>query len=287
MTTSVITIKTDTPMKNKIKPELPILEHKGYRGLLRWNEHDNNRIYGEICTPEDPDTPLENWGFAQDSIEDAEKFFKSQVERIIANRTYNKDLIEWRKVTDYESVRSVMDIVPDKFKQRVKDGLFDKSLLYGVKGGCYAVPLYYVTKAWETILKGSLEPIDHYIGPEEEDDCTDESIAEFLSEINGTRSRCEACRDNDRMKALWKELFDIDIDVLDVDFHRFDKHLPPNVSMKEYEDYFDNVPYGINEWILGSVNYPENESIFHDSVASLMEFTAQVLLWREDKLIYY
>ena len=89
------------------------------------------------------------------------------------------------------------------------------------------------------------------------------------------------------MKDLWRELFDIDIDTLEIDFHLFDMHLPPNVSTKEYEDYFSNVPNGVNEWILGSVNYPENEIIFHDSVASLMEFTAQVLLWREDKLIYY
>ena len=274
-------------MTKKQHTDLPVLEYKGFIGLLEYNASDNGRIYGTICPPEEPGTPLDNWGFAQDNIEDATQLFKSQVEKIISYRAYKKDLTEWKRVTDYESVRCVVDIVPDKFRQRVKDGIFDKSLLHGVKGGCYAPPLYYVTKAWDIILKGTLEPVDFMIGPEEEDDCTEESIAEFLRENNATRSRCNACKDNDRMKDLWKELFDIDIDTLEIDFHLFDMHLPPNVSTKEYEDYFSDVPNGVNEWILGSVNYPENESIFHDSVASLMEFTAQVLLWREDKLLYY
>ena len=274
-------------MTKKQHTDLPVLEYKGFIGLLEYNASDNGRIYGTICPPEEPGTPLDNWGFAQDNIEDATQLFKSQVEKIISYRAYKKDLTEWKIVTDYESVRCVVDIVPDKFRQRVKDGIFDKSLLHGVKGGCYAPPLYYVTKAWDIILKGTLEPVDFMIGPEEEDDCTEESIAEFLREKNATRSRCDACKDNDRMKDLWKELFDIDIDTLEIDFHLFDMHLPPNVSTKEYEDYFSDVPNGVNEWILGSVNYPENESIFHDSVASLMEFTAQVLLWREDKLLYY
>lgn len=274
-------------MTKKQHTDLPVLEYKGFIGLLEYNASDNGRIYGTICPPEEPGTPLDNWGFAQDNIEDATQLFKSQVEKIISYRAYKKDLTEWKRVTDYESVRCVVDIVPDKFRQRVKDGIFDKSLLHGVKGGCYAPPLYYVTKAWDIILKGTLEPVDFMIGPEEEDDCTEESIAEFLREKNATRSRCDACKDNDRMKDLWKELFDIDIDTLEIDFHLFDMHLPPNVSTKEYEDYFSDVPNGVNEWILGSVNYPENESIFHDSVASLMEFTAQVLLWREDKLLYY
>lgn len=274
-------------MTKKQHTDLPVLEYKGFKGLLEYNTSDNSRIYGSICPPEEPGTPLENWGFAQDNIEDATQLFNSQVEKIISYRGYKKDLTEWKRVTDYESVRCVVDILPDKFRQRVKDGIFDKSLLHGVKGGCYAPPLYYVTKAWDIILKGTLEPVDFMIGPEEEDDCTEESIAEFLRENYATRSRCDACKDNDRMKDLWRELFDIDIDTLEIDFHLFDMHLPPNVSTKEYEDYFSDVPNGVNEWILGSVNYPENEIIFHDSVASLMEFTAQVLLWREDKLIYY
>ena len=264
--------------------ELPVLEYHGYRGILEYNSRDNNRIYGKICYPEAPQTPSKNHGFAGDDLEAAEKLFHSCVDRIIANRQYSHECEEWKKVTDYESVRCVMDILPDKFRQRVTEGTFDKNLLYGVKGGCYAVPLFFVTKAWDIKLKGTLETISFMIGPEEEDDCTEEDIREYLAENMATRTRSEATRDNDSMKELWKELFDIDIDKLPVDFHNFDKHLPPNVSMREYEDYFEDIPNGINEWILGSVNYPENESIYHDSVASLMEFTAQIILWREGKL---
>lgn len=44
---------------------------------------------------------------------------------------------------------------------------------------------------------------------------------------------------------------------------------------------------GVNEWILDCINHPEYESISFDAVSSLMEFTAEVLLRREDKLIYY
>ena len=271
----------------KTLPELPVLEYMGYRGILEYNSKDNDRIYGRFYPPENPDSPLENWGFAADNLEEAKERFEGMVLNIISHNNYRNECEQWKRVTDYESVRCVMDILPDKFRQRVTNGTFDKSLLYGVKGGCYAVPLFFVTKAWDIILKGTLEPIAFMIGPEEDDDCTDEDIAEFLVENNCTRSRSETCHENDRMKALWKELFDIDIDALDVDFHSFDKHLPPNVSMREYEAYFEDIPDGINEWILGSVNYPDNKSIFHDSVASLMEFTAQVLQWREGKLTYY
>ena len=271
-------------MTKKERRDLPVLEYKGFRGVLEMN---NARIHGRICTPEEPQTPSSNWGFTRDDIDSARKAFEDQVEEIIRNRQYNDAFSQWLKVTDYESIICVQDMLPDRFEKRVKEGKFDKSLLDGVKGGCYVVPLYYVTKAWETILKGSLEAMDYWIGPEEEDDCTEETIAEFLKEKNATRSRCGACRDNDRMKALWKELFDIDLDSLEIDFHQFDMHLPPNVSEKEYERHFNHVPTGINEWILDSVNHTDGTSTAHDGVSALMEFTAQVLLWRENKLIYW
>lgn len=130
-------------------------------------------------------------------------------------------------------------------------------------------------------MKESLEPIAFMIGPEEYDDCTEEDIIQFLAEEHATRSRKEACQANDIMKSLWKELFDIDMDALDIDFLQFDMHFPPNVSRKEYQDYFSDVPDGVNEWILGGINHPDAESIAYDAVS------AQILLWRDDKLIYY
>ena len=102
-----------------------------------------------------------------------------------------------------------MNILPDEFKQRVTENKFDDTLLDIVQGGDYEVPLYYVTKAWDIILKGELFPIDFMIGPEEDEDCTEADIKEFLAEENATRSRCEACMDNDKMKKIWKRSFNI------------------------------------------------------------------------------
>ena len=177
-----------------------------------------------------------------------------------------------------------MNILPDEFKQRVTENIFDVTLLDTVKGGDYEVPIYYVTKAWDIILKGELFPIDFMIGPEEDEDCTEADIQEFIEEENITRTRCEACRDNNKMKKMWKELFNIDIDTLDIDFLKFDMHLPPNVTYNEYDYYFQDVPNGIDEWILCGINHPNSECITHDEVSALMEFTAEVLLRRKGEL---
>ena len=79
-------------------------------------------------------------------------------------------------------------------------------------------------------------------------------------------------------------MFNIDIDSLEIDLSQYDMHLPPKVSYKVYEEYLTDVPDGINEWILARVNSPELEGISHDYVSALMEFTAQVLLWRKGEL---
>ena len=272
--------------KNKFS-DLPVLEYKGFRGVLEVNKKDNGRIYGKVCPPESPDLPLEPWIYAGDTVKDAQKVFEHQVEKIILHREYAKKQTIWKDITDYESIRAVRNILPELFKQRVEDKTFDLSLLSAVPGGDYQVPLYYITKAWDILLKGSLEPMSFKIGPEEDYDFTEEDLAEFIAEEHATRTRFEACRENNKMKVLWKKLFDIDIDTLQVDFCKFDMHLPPKVSIKEYEAYFVDVIDGVNDWILDCINHPEYQSITFDAVSALMEFTAQVLLWREDKLIYY
>lgn len=266
-----------------MKTDVPQLEYKGYKALLTLNPKDN-RLWGEICTPENPLTPLDSWGFAADNIEEAQERFRIQVEKIISNELFFRRCREWQAVTDYESIRCVFNILPDEFSDRVINKQFDESLLNRVKGSDYEVPLYYVTKAWDVLLKGSLFPLDFMIGPEEDEDCTEEDIKEFLAEENASRSRCNACRDNEIMKKLWKEMFNIDIDSLEIDLSQYDMHLPPKVSYKVYEEYFTDVPDGINEWILARVNSPELEGISHDYVSALMEFTAQVLLWRKGEL---
>ena len=266
-----------------MKENITQLEYKGYKALITLNPTDN-RFLGKICTPENPLTPMDYWKFAGNDIEEARKRFHSQVEKILSYKYFEERRQEWKSNTDYKSVRCVMNILPNEFEQRIKDNMFDNSLLMPVKGGDYEVPLYYATKAWDVILKGELFPIDFMIGPEEDIACTEEDIKEFLEENNYTRSRCGACKDNDKMKLIWKEYFNIDIDSLEIDFLQYDMHLPPNVSRDAYQDYFMDVPDGIDEWIMGGINRPDSECVSHDELSALMEFTAEVLLRRMGKL---
>ncbi len=266
-----------------MQTNLPQLEYKGYKGILRLNPKDK-RIYVKLYTSDNLDSPIDEFAAAGDNIMEAQKNFESVVEKIISYKLYAECDQKWEKITDTESIRCVFNILPAEFQDRVINDKFDKSLLLSVKGGEYEVPLYFVTKAWEVILKGSLFPFDYIIGPEEEPDCSEKDIQEFLIESNASRTRCSACDENDKMKALWKELFDIDLNTLHIDFTQFNKHLPPNATDSEYDDYFREVPDGINEWILDRINCPDLEGIGYDYVSSLMEFTAQILWIREGGL---
>lgn len=86
-------------MTKKQHTDLPVLEYKGFKGLLEYNARDNGRIYGKICPPESPDIPLDSWGYAGDSVDDIRKTFESQVESIIWSREYNDAFRQWLKVT--------------------------------------------------------------------------------------------------------------------------------------------------------------------------------------------
>lgn len=272
--------------KEKIIAEF---EYKKYKSEVWINHKDRDRYYGNIYTPADYTKPyaIADWGimkYAGDSLEEAHKRFECQVEMLIEQEQERKRQEEWESVTDYISVGQVFAIKPRAFEQRVKEGKFDKNLLIAVKGGVYAVPIYYITKAWDVLLKGSL-PNAYMIGCEEEEDATEEDIKEFMEECQATRTRAEAYRDNELMKDVWKRHFGIDIDVLDVDFRVFDMHLEPNVSEDEYRDYFGDVPNGIYEWILGHINYSEEDSearVSYDFAAALMEYTADVLRYRNE-----
>ena len=272
--------------KEKIIAEF---EYKEYKSEVWINHKDRDRYYGNVYTPADYTKPyaIADWGvmkYAGDSLEKARKQFEWQVEMLIEQEQERKRQEEWESVTDYISVGQVCAIHPRKFEQRVKEGKFDKNLLTAVKGGVYAVPIYYITKAWDVLLKGSL-PNAYMIGCEEDDDYTEEDVREFNEENGVTRTRAEASQDNDRMKEIWKEYFGIDVDALDVDFRVFDMHLEPNVSEDEYRYYFGDVPNGIYEWILGHINYSEEDSeakVSYDFAAALMEYTADVLQYRDE-----
>ena len=264
-------------------------EYKGYKSEVWINHKDRNRYYGYIYTPDNPTQPyaIPDWGvmpYAGDNLEEARRRFEWQVEMLIEQEQERKRQEEWESVTDYISVSQVCAIHPRKFEQRIKEGKFDKNLLTAVKGGVYAVPIYYITKAWDVLLKGSL-PNAYMIGCEEDDDYTEEDIREFIEENGVTRMRAEACRDNDRMTEIWKGCFGIDIDALEVDFSVFDMHLEPNVSGDERGYYFEDVPNGIYEWILGYINYSEDSTeakVSYDFAAALMEYAADVLQYRDE-----
>ena len=267
-----------------MEDEKIIFEYRGYKSEAYVNHKAHNRIHGNIYSPGKWDKPLNGWSYAANDVEDARKSFEKCVEELIEAEAESVRQQEWEQVTDHISVGQVFAIKPRAFEQRVKEGKFDKNLLIAVKGGVYAVPIYYITKAWDVLLKGSL-PNAYMIGCEEEEDATEEDIKEFMEECQATRTRAEAYRDNELMKDVWKRHFGIDIDVLDVDFRVFDMHLSPNVSYDEYRDYFCDVPNGIHEWILDPINYCENDypdGVRYHVAASLMEYTADVLQYRDE-----
>ena len=185
---------------------------------------------------------------------------------------------EWRKSVDSDSIKAVFNILPETFLERIESGLFDCSLIERVPGGDYQVPIYYVTKAWDVLLKSSLGYDAFRIGPEEDDEEDYESaLQEFIKEERISRTRPEAVQQNDQIKDIWKQKFSVDIDALDIDFSQYNKHFHPNVDLPTFRDYFFDPLHGVTHWILEAVNHPDYE-IFPESVSSLMEFAAFVKL---------
>jgi len=259
------------------KPQLRF-EYKGYFTMMKTIKRDL-RYYGEFYE----EKAIKGYSFAANNETEARKRFEEVVERIISSEEWKKRNQLWEgSDIDKKSIGCVFDILPEKFKERIESGKFDKALIEGVPGGYYVVPLYYVTKAWEVLLKDKLEHYAFMIGPEEDDeDDYEVALKEFMEEEHATRTRCGACRDNDKMKDIWKEMLGVDLDAIDVDFTQFNRHFPPNVSEQEYEEYFFDVPDGVFEWVLGGVNRPNGQCTF-DSVSALMEFTALIVKERKE-----
>lgn len=259
--------------QNNVMQEVSKIEYKGYTAYLLAKE-------GSYCSKvfeTRNNNPLEGLGFSVNTLEEAMPLFKSMVERYLQNKAFKRKNEEWLSQTDYESISDVLNIHPKSFKQRVLDGKFDTSLLESVQGGDYAIPLFYVTKAWDEILKGKLNELDFMICSEE-DEGTMVDDEEMLSEKQATRRRSEAISQNDEMKLLWKELFNIDIDEIEIDFNQYNMHMPPNISSEDADLYFNDVPDGIVEWIPQRINYEDDNSVTFDSVSCLMEFTAYVIM---------
>lgn len=260
-----------------------LLEHRGYTCIAKLYE-DGRWGFGnsEDIEDADPDSPFDFFWFA-DNEEEAKQRFASSVNRMIEQQEYQKAEDIWKSSVDYKSVASVINILPNVFENRILSGQIDEALLNGVNGGDYVVPLFYITKAWDNLLKGTLGDIAFMIGPEEDDDYSEEELKLFLEEEHATRSRGEAILQNDQMKELWKKYFNIDIDSLDVDFTKFDMHMPPNVSEDEHYWYFYNCMDGVREWLLPVVNHPSETWAFHDVTSCLMEFTANIIKYERNE----
>lgn len=251
------------------------LEYKGYTSIVY---HKNNgRLCGVIYNPGET-TVNPDFGFYADSREEAENIFIFEVEWILRNKCYAERQEAWKKTTDWISASIVFNICPEQFRERIISGKLDLSLVKEVPGGDYMVPLYYVTKAWEEILKNKMGRMAYLVGPEDDEENMEDAIKEYMEEEGDIRSRDEAIRQNDEMKEIWKELLGVDLDKIDVDFTKFNRHVYPSVSMNEHNCYFHDPLNGIKRWVLAVINRPNEEFIFMDAVSCLMELTAAIIL---------
>ncbi len=257
-------------------------DYKGYYTICKPNPNDRGRLYGDIYSPDNQAKPLSNYGFASDTKEEAQIRFESIVRTIIHRKEFAEKQELWLKTEDHLSIGYVLDIMPKEFLERIKSKQLDKSLIDEVKYGDYKVPLYYVTKAWDVLLKRMLGIYADKIGPEEDYDGDytkvyeyPNDLKEYIKEWEITRTRDEAIAQNDEMKVIWKKEFGIDIDELIIDFTQFNMHIPPQVSKDRYEGYFFDPNGGVDDWILDGINYPSGECTF-DKVSALMEFVAMM-----------
>ena len=138
-----------------MKTKLPNLEYKGYKGVFRFiskKEGFEARIFSSSNLRE----PLEDIYFRGRSKKYLRKRFENYVDEIIAEKFLSKNNAEWLRANDYLSVCYVYNILPDEFRKRIENNEFDKILLESVKGWDYEVPLYYITKAYDILLKDFL-----------------------------------------------------------------------------------------------------------------------------------
>lgn len=237
--------------------------------------------FGDIYSMDPAEDPKKEWGeYAGDNPEKAEHNFRVCASHAAYTKEYRRRNQEWRKSgVDTEGILDFFSIRPDNLRRRIQSGEFDKKLIKNVDGMDLDVPIYYVTKAWE-LLFNHTEFLDDYgilirYGEDDEEDDSDK-------EEKDVRTFGEAVAQNNEVKQILKEELGIDIDHMGITFHQFDKHLTPNVSASEMEDYFDSIPFGVCDWLLDGVNYPW-DTCYYDFVSGLVEFVAYI----QKKYYYY
>lgn len=242
------------------------LQYKGYTCLLSHSKN-SERLCGVIYAPGKTDVPVEDIQIFGKDVNEINDRFVSKIDFLIHQADFQSKLEKWKSEIDYLSVAAVMNILPDVFERRIKNGDFDSNLLQGVVGHDYVVPLYYVTKAWDLIMRMSTDDGLFYLSISD----SDKEDPDF-----NYRTRLQAIEENERLKTLWKCYFNIDIDALEIDFLQYNMHMPPNVSEHDSWIYFCDPPNGMDEWITDFVFFPSEDWILHDAVSSLMELAAMV-----------
>ena len=224
-----------------------------------------------------------NYNFKASTLEEVQKSFLEAVELIDELDCFDEKDTAWEKSSDKETIEAVFNILPHEFLKRIRSRHYDPKLIKNTPGGYYNVPLYYVTKAWDYILKGELGGFCFKVGVDFATGKDYEHTQEYDEWYGGPFERTlkEAIAQNDEMKKLWKNWFSIEIDKLDIDFSKFDRRLPPNFNEVLSDAYFHCPPYGIAEGILGEINRPSSNQCTFDDVSNLMEFCAYLMRERK------
>lgn len=239
-------------------------KYKGYKITSKISKYDF-RYYGDIYPENCEGKPKARGGIASDNLTEFEHHFQNRVEGLVRQDKWKIKDNEWRNSgIDIDSIIAVFDMQPETFRKRLETKKYDESLNEIVPGGHYEVPLPYVTKAWDYILKGDLDRYSFWVEYDPDDD--DEPVIRTLD---------VAIKNNDEIKSLWKEFYGIDVDNLEVDFSHFDKHLPPNMDEDDSYEYFTGVPDGVIEWILDGILNPYGRCHF-DYVSCLMELAEYI-----------
>lgn len=240
--------------------------YAGYTTTAKFEDWDF-RFWGDIISV-GSEGERNRGSIAANNLQEYEERFKEVVDDLIYSDKRKAKNEEWqRSGVDVDSIIAVFHMHPDELRKRILNKQYDISLNTKVPRGDYEVPLYYVTKAWDYILKGDTGRFSFWLEPDPDDD-----------EAPAIRTLQTAIEDNEKIKEIWKEYFSVDIDELDVDFDKFDLHIA-NVSDSYYAWYFTSVPNGLEEWILDGVCRPHDGCNF-DHVSCLMEFAAYVRIQR-------
>jgi len=247
------------------------IEEQGFKAVVKWNPKVN-RYYGTIYSTDAEDDPEHQWGgFASDTLDEVRPHFEQSLKRLSWLKQERRNNEAWYKLGfDSESISCFVYILPQKLRELIKAEKFDRSVLDKVSILGVDVPAYYATKAWDILMhdRDWLDIDGFMIGYDDDPDDEPEEDEEVR-----TRSFEEILHDNDEIIEILKNEFNIDIRSEQIDFSRFNMHLPPNVTEEEMDFYFEDVPYGVSESIFPNIPYFQ-ETYWYNDLLGMCEYIA-------------